>query len=168
MTENIFNTVYLLIGANIGDRMRNLQQSKKLIGQHLGRIIINSSIYQTAAWGNNDQPDFLNQVLIVNTLLSAEECLQNILAIENMMGRIRTEKNAPRIIDIDILFYNNIILNIPGLIIPHPEIQNRRFVLMPLNEISSSFIHPVLNKTIKSVLTACKDQLEVRMIRDTV
>ena len=167
MTETILNTLYLLIGGNLGNRLENLASAKKQIGKYIGKIAVNSSIYQTAAWGNTDQPDFLNQVLIIKTSLPAEECIKKIILIENKLGRKRTEKNAPRIIDIDILFYNDIILDIPGLIIPHPEIQNRRFVLVPLNEISSLFIHPLLNKPIESLLSACQDQLEVNIIRAT-
>ena len=164
MSNTNLKSVCLLIGGNLGNRLENLTKSKRFIEQYLGFIQVNSSIYETAAWGFAGQPDFLNQVIIVNTLLSPIQCLEQILLIENRLGRIRTQKNAPRIIDIDILFYDDVVLNIPGLIIPHPEIQNRRFVLTPLNEISSSFEHPVLQKTIQSLLAACMDKLDVKRI----
>ena len=166
MFQTTLNIAYIMIGGNLGNRLHNLEEAKKGITMCLGSLKTISSIYQTAAWGFSDQPDFLNQALIVETPYSAPECLERILDIENSMGRIRTVKNAPRLIDIDLLFYNNLLLNIPGLIIPHPEIQNRLFVLKPLNEIDPFYIHPLLNKTIKSLLAECKDELEVSIINN--
>ncbi len=108
--------------------------------------------------------DFYNQVHIINTTFSAAETMTKILAIEEEMGRIRTTKNAARIIDIDILFFNKEIINEPGLTIPHPEIANRRFALEPLNELAPKFIHPVLHKTIHDLLSTCEDRLEVTRV----
>ena len=136
----------------------------RFIEKQLGAIIAQSGIYQTAAWGNTNQPDFLNQVIIVETELPANKTLQTILAIEKKMGRIRTVKNAPRIIDIDILFFNKEIIHQKDLIVPHPEIQNRRFVLVPLLELSPDFTHPLLHKTIHQLLTDCPDLLNVKKI----
>ncbi len=140
------NLAYLLIGGNLGNRINNLNAAKKCIETEIGKVIEASSIYETAAWGNKKQPDFLNQILIVKTKLSAKEIMQKILSIENKMGRIRTQKNASRIIDIDILFFNNEIIDQPGVMIPHPEIQNRKFVLVPLAALSPNLIHPILKK----------------------
>jgi len=155
------HTLFLLIGSNMGDRLEKLNQSKTIIQEHIGKIKIASSIYETAPWGITDQPHFLNQVLEVETQLPATVCMEKIIEIEHQMGRIRTIKNAARIIDIDILFYDNDIINSETLVIPHPEIPNRRFVLIPMNELSPAFIHPVLKKSIHTLLTISKDPLEV-------
>src|SRR5665647_104760 len=156
------NSTYLLLGSNMGNSKQQLHTSIKLIGKKIGKVIRRSGLYATAAWGNTNQPDFLNQVIVIETALTATETLQSILAIEKMMGRVRTVKNAPRIIDIDILFFNKEIIIQKDLIIPHPEIQNRRFVLIPLNEISPQFKHPVFNKSIHQLLLVCPDLLNVK------
>ncbi|MBC7890054.1 MAG: 2-amino-4-hydroxy-6-hydroxymethyldihydropteridine diphosphokinase [Ferruginibacter sp.] len=156
------NKTYLLLGSNMGKSWQQLQTSIKHLEKKIGKVIRKSAIYTTAAWGNTNQPDFLNQVIVIETILTAPETLQHILAIEKKMGRIRTVKNAPRIIDIDILFFNKQIIQLKDLIIPHPEIQNRQFVLVPLNELSPRFKHPVLNKNIHQLLAVCTDQLNVK------
>lgn len=158
------NKVYLLLGSNMGDPSKLLAMARKKIRVQVGEISRMSSIYQTAAWGKTDQPDFLNQVLVLYSALSAENCLQIILQIEEKMGRIRTVKNAPRVIDIDILYYGKAVLELPHLVVPHPAIQDRRFVLIPLNEISPLFIHPKLKKTNHQLLLECKDPLNVKKI----
>ncbi|MEO9145453.1 MAG: 2-amino-4-hydroxy-6-hydroxymethyldihydropteridine diphosphokinase [Ginsengibacter sp.] len=155
------NTLFLITGGNIGNRKKNLQTAAILIEKQIGKIIHSSKIYETDAWGITDQASFYNQVHIVNSKLSAEEVIHIILKIEEKMGRIRTIKNAARIIDIDILFFNSEIINEPNLIIPHPEIVNRRFVLMPLNELAPQMIHPAYGKSIKELLSTCKDPLKV-------
>src|SRR6188474_694467 len=142
------NSAYLLLGSNMGNSQEKLLTAIKNIEDKIGTVKRRSGIYKTAAWGNTNQPDFLNQVIITETKLIAIEILQEILAIEKKMGRIRTIKNAPRIIDIDILFFNNDIIRQKNLTIPHPEIQNRRFVLTPLNELSPNLLHPVLKQPI--------------------
>ena len=157
---------YLLIGGNLGDRKENLSTSIELIKEHCGSLITSSSLYETAAWGITGQPSFLNQALEISTSLNAKQLLRKILKIEKMMGRVRNEKFGPRIIDIDILFYEDEILDLPFLKIPHPELQNRRFVLVPLAEINSGLQHPVLNTTIAELLEECPDNLEVIKIRD--
>jgi 2-amino-4-hydroxy-6-hydroxymethyldihydropteridine diphosphokinase len=141
-----------------------LQLAQKNIAKYIGSITRQSCLYQTAAWGNTHQPDFLNQVIIVSTALTADQTMQNILAIEEKMGRVRTEKNAPRIIDIDILFFNRDIIHSAILDVPHPQIQNRRFVLVPLNQLSPNLKHPVLHKTIHQLLRICTDTLTVHKI----
>ncbi len=158
-----FNQVFLLVGGNLGNRKVSLDNAGKLIEKHVGKIIKMSAVYETEAWGNTDQPSFLNQVIKVNTSLKAEELLEQLLSIEKQAGRIRTYKNAPRIIDIDILFFNNEIYNLPNLKIPHPEVQNRNFVLKPLNEIEPEFIHPALLKNVSTLLNQCKDVLKAEI-----
>jgi 2-amino-4-hydroxy-6-hydroxymethyldihydropteridine diphosphokinase len=158
------NVVYLLIGGNIGNRQENLRLAKTKIGTLCGKISTQSAIYETAAWGNQNQPAFLNQVLKISTELSPEQLLENLLSIEKELGRVRIEKYGPRIIDIDILFFNNSIISLNNLVIPHPEMQNRRFALLPLSEIAPGFNHPVLHKTISQLLKECPDNLEVNKI----
>lgn len=160
----MMNTIYLLLGSNMGNSHEQLLHAQKTIEDNIGEIMFSSSLYSTAAWGNTNQADFLNQVLIVDTSLTAFKLLKSALAIEKKMGRLRTIKNAPRIIDIDILFFNSDIIETKNLTIPHPEIQNRRFVLTPLAELSSDFVHPILKKTINELLIACKDGLNVQKI----
>lgn len=155
------NKIFLITGGNIGDRKKNLQTAANAIEENIGNISKSSSIYETEAWGNTDQASFYNQVHIVETELAAKEIMNKILAIEKKMGRIRTIKNAARIIDIDILFFNNEIINDPILTIPHKEISNRRFVLMPLSELDPDLVHPVLNLSINKLLSICKDPLNV-------
>ncbi|HET9055694.1 MAG TPA: 2-amino-4-hydroxy-6-hydroxymethyldihydropteridine diphosphokinase [Chitinophagaceae bacterium] len=155
----------LIIGGNIGNRQRNFAAARKNIEKKTGKILRISALYETAAWGNTHQPDFLNQVLVVETKKTAIEVMKQILSIEKDMGRKRHKiKNAPRLIDIDILFYDKEIYNQPELAVPHPQIQNRRFVLIPLNELMPQFKHPVLNKTINQLLLNCKDKLEVKKL----
>jgi 2-amino-4-hydroxy-6-hydroxymethyldihydropteridine diphosphokinase len=158
------NKVYLLLGSNQQQPQKQLQLAQKYIAKKIGLIKRRSSVYQTAAWGNTRQPDFLNQVLIITTALTAAQTMQTILAIEKEMGRIRSKKNAPRIIDIDILFFNKAIITESDLQVPHPQLQNRNFVLVPLNQLSPNFKHPVLNKTIHQLLRICPDTLTVHKI----
>ena len=156
---------YLLLGGNIGDRLANFEKAKQLLEKQVGKIITSSSIYETASWGNTDQPDFLNQVLLIETNLTAEQIMEQILLIESKLGRVRTEKNASRTIDIDILFFNEQIIETKSIIIPHPQIQNRKFVLYPLNELAPDLAHPVLKKTIHELLFQCKDTLAVNLYK---
>ena len=156
------NRIYLLLGSNMGKSRQLIGQAKKHIGKQIGLIGRESALYQTAAWGNSKQPDFLNQVVIIETTLTPMEAMITILDIEKKMGRIRTVKNAPRIIDIDILFYNKMIIDEEDLQVPHPQISTRRFVLVPLKELSPLFIHPVLQKTIHQLLRICPDKLAVK------
>ena len=134
------------MGSNLGDRHENLLRAIALI-QKVAEVVRSSSVYETQAWGNTQQGDFLNQVIEVSFQESPQELLKKMLAIENEMGRSREIKWGPRTIDIDILFFGQIIVNEKDLIIPHQEIASRRFTLLPLAEIASTFIHPVLNKS---------------------
>jgi 2-amino-4-hydroxy-6-hydroxymethyldihydropteridine diphosphokinase len=158
------NKTYLLTGGNEGDRILHMQQARTNIELICGRILQISSLYETAPWGKEDQADFLNQVLLIDTNMSPRELLVAILSIEENLGRKRTIKNAPRTIDIDILFYNRQVIEQAGLCIPHPRIAERRFVLEPMNEISPDFVHPVLGKSIGQLLLECTDELEVKKI----
>jgi 2-amino-4-hydroxy-6-hydroxymethyldihydropteridine diphosphokinase len=158
------NRAYLLTGGNMGNRAGYLHDASANISNFCGKICKESSIYETAAWGKTDQPNFFNQVLFIETALSADALMKKILLIEEKMGRIRNEKYGARIIDIDILFFNDEIINKPELKIPHPEIQNRRFVLAPMNEIAPYLIHPVLLKNISELLKECADKLDVKKI----
>jgi 2-amino-4-hydroxy-6-hydroxymethyldihydropteridine diphosphokinase len=158
------NTVYIQLGSNIGNSKAHLQQAQQIIEQQIGQIIKLSSYYNTAAWGNTKQADFLNQIILTETNLTAAKLIAQTLKIEAEMGRTRSIKNAARIIDIDILFFNNEIIESKMLTIPHPEIQHRRFVLVPLAEIAASFVHPTLQKTVKTLLNECTDGLNVQKI----
>jgi 2-amino-4-hydroxy-6-hydroxymethyldihydropteridine diphosphokinase len=157
------NTSYLLLGSNQGNREQFLKQALTMISDVVGDITDTSSVYETAAWGDTEQAEFLNQVVKVETKLKPKDLLKSILQIESKLGRRRSVKNAARTIDIDILFFKDIIVREPGLQIPHPQIQNRRFVLVPLHEVVPDFQHPILHKSIKSLLDDCPDHLEVKL-----
>jgi 2-amino-4-hydroxy-6-hydroxymethyldihydropteridine diphosphokinase len=156
------NNAYLLTGGNMGDREQYLATAREWIEAQCGIIISASSLYETAAWGKTDQSSFLNQALQIQTILNAKQLIRQILKIEKKIGRMREQKNGPRIIDIDILLFNNETISTSFLKVPHPEMQNRRFVLVPLNEIASTIIHPLLKKTVKELLDDCPDALAVQ------
>ena len=153
-------TIYLLLGSNQGDSLKLLQEAIGNI-RKLGSVSKTSSVYRTKPWGKTDQPDFLNQALELKSTQSPEELLLNLKRIELSLGKSIPEKWGPRTIDIDILFYGNTIIDSPTLIIPHPRIQDRRFVLRPLSEIVPGLIHPTINKSILELLNACMDDLGV-------
>ncbi|TZF82693.1 2-amino-4-hydroxy-6-hydroxymethyldihydropteridine diphosphokinase [Pedobacter sp. BS3] len=158
------NRVFLLLGSNLGDRFSYLKQAITLISRHIGQVVRQSAVYETASWGNEQQPDYLNQVLEIETKLSPEDLLSQVLKIEKTMGRIRHEKWGARIIDIDILFYDNRIVDESDLIIPHPYLHQRRFTLVPLVELAPDFMHPKLKQPLKELLEALTDNLEVRKV----
>lgn len=158
------NTVYLLLGSNMGDSSKRLSHARKMIEKNIGEIVKESSIYRTAAWGKEDQPDFLNQIVVATSKLFAEDVLKKIFFIEKEMGRIRTFKNAARFIDIDILFFNDDVIDTESLTVPHSQIHNRKFVLTPLVEIAPDLIHPLLKKSAVELLNSCSDKLNVQKI----
>ncbi|MDB5009007.1 MAG: 2-amino-4-hydroxy-6-hydroxymethyldihydropteridine diphosphokinase [Mucilaginibacter sp.] len=156
--------VFLLLGSNLGDRRLFINQAIKLIADDIAPVLKASSLYETQAWGKNDAPDYLNQVVALQTGLSPQNVLEKILHIENMLGRRRQEKWGSRTIDIDILFYGQEIVNDPALRIPHPELHKRRFTLEPLAEIAPEFVHPLLNKNILQIKSELKDDLIVKKL----
>ena len=159
------NTAYLIVGGNKGNKKENLLSALQLMENSVGEISRKSKIYVTKAWGNANQPDFLNQVICINTKLSSTDLLKEILLIEEQLGRKRTDERwMERTMDIDILFYNDEIIDEPNLQIPHPYIKERKFVLIPMNEIAAELIHPVYNKSITTLLDECKDELEVSLL----
>lgn len=157
------NACYILLGANQGNRFNNLAIAREAI-LNLGKIVVVSGIYETAAWGKTDQADFLNQVILLDTDLPPTELMNALLQIETQMGRVRKEKYDPRTIDLDLLYYDDLVLATPGLTIPHPRIQERRFVLEPLAEIAPGFVHPILQLTNGQLLEICPDHLPVRKL----
>lgn len=159
------NHTYLITGGNIGDKKTNLKNAAGLIEKKIGHILKSSAIYETAAWGNTDQPSFYNQVHFVETALKPDELMFTILDIEKRMGRVRTTKNAARIIDIDILFFNDEIIETASVLVPHKEIPNRKFVLKPLLELAPDYIHPILKKTITQLEAETTDTLEAFPVR---
>lgn len=152
---------YLLLGTNLGDKSVNLSTAIAMIGEEIGQVTVKSSVYRTAAWGKENQDDFLNQVLEVTSDKAAEEVLTCCLAIEKEMGRVRYEKWGERLIDIDVLYYDREVISTDVLSVPHPHLHERRFTLVPLVEIAPEYVHPKLNQTHVQLLGSCPDQLEV-------
>jgi 2-amino-4-hydroxy-6-hydroxymethyldihydropteridine diphosphokinase len=160
------NVVFLSLGGNLGNRSENLNRAIEHIKAIGAKIIKVSSLYETAAWGSTSTKKYLNQVIQIGTSLTAHQLLKETLSIEKRMGRVRTsDRNTDRVIDIDLLFFNNDVSNSKTLHIPHPRIQLRKFVLIPLNEIAAKFIHPVLNQPIKTLLKKCEDVLDVKLYK---
>lgn len=159
------HTAYLLLGSNLGDRLKNLSIAVELISKTVGEIKQKSGCYETAPWGKTDQPAFINQAVALATDLQPIALLDRLLAIELQMGRQRKEKWGERVIDIDIIFFDDeVIIHNNRLTLPHPQLQYRRFVLEPLNEIASDYEHPILKKNVYSLLCDVADNLEVKRI----
>ena len=156
------NLIYhLIIGSNLGDRLKQLSLAKKLIAEEVGTVRRESGIYETQPWGYEDQPWFLNQALEVQSLKNPQEVLTLIRNIEVKAGRLPNEKWHARHIDIDILLCGNQVIKKPDLEIPHPFLHTRNFVLVPLMDLVPGFIHPVLGKTIEELYMDCRDTGEV-------
>jgi len=153
--------VFILLGTNLGDREVNLKLATELIEKQIGSILLKSKIYETEPWGVIDQPNFLNQVLKIKTNLTPEKCLNNCLSIEDEIGRKRLRKWGERLIDIDLLFYNDLKINTLDLILPHPRLHERNFTLVPMEEIAADFVHPILKKSMFELLDICRDDQSV-------
>jgi 2-amino-4-hydroxy-6-hydroxymethyldihydropteridine diphosphokinase len=158
----------ILLGTNLGNRPYQLKQALKLIQNEIGPIDRASSIYETAAWGLLEQPEFLNMVIGVSTSKSPLEVLRCLLKSEEKMGRQRNQKWGPRIIDLDLLYHGKAILNLRELILPHPGIPERRFTLVPLNEIYPNIIHPVSGLNQQQLLDNCNDKSVVKPYRESL
>lgn len=157
--------VYLSIGGNLGDREANLEETRMFIEFNMGSIVAESSIYESEAWGMEDAAPFLNQIVKIETELTPEELLIEIAELEDFYGRERTEGvYQPREMDIDIIFFDELIIETTALNIPHPRMHLRKFVLMPLAEIAPEFIHPILKKDITSLLAGCEDPSRISKI----
>ena len=161
----MIHTAYIGIGSNLGTSGENCVEAIEKIStnDHI-KIISKSSFYKTAPIGDIEQDWFINSVIRVDTKLNPKELLLTLLNIESEMGRIRKEKWGPRLIDLDLLFYDKLILNQEGITLPHPEMQKRNFVLVPLNEISENLTHPILKKTVKTLLQESSDDSEVKKL----
>ncbi|GAB3019257.1 2-amino-4-hydroxy-6-hydroxymethyldihydropteridine diphosphokinase [Niabella terrae] len=161
------NTVYLMLGGNLGNRLQNINQALEYITEKVATPFASSSIYETEPWGMANQPAFYNQVVALKTLLEPEDLLAILLEIEARMGRVRLVKYGSRIIDIDILLYNDLVCQTDSLTLPHPRMQERRFVLEPLAELAPGLEHPTLHRSISALLADCADPLTVRQLPGT-
>lgn len=148
------HTVYLALGTNLGDRLTNLKQAISALTPQM-EVQTKSQVYETPPWGYEDQPKFLNQVIKVQTYLEPEPLLKHLKRLEVALGRKASFQNGPRLIDIDLLFYDDLILNKPSLVIPHPRLHERGFVLLPLMDIAPDLMHPLYKKSVREMAAQC-------------
>jgi len=153
--------LFLSLGGNLGNTREIFEGAYPLIEKKIGKISVYSSIYQTEAWGPIPQADFLNQVLLVSTTLNPQACLTEMLAIEKEFGRERKERWGPRTLDLDLLYYGDMIIAEADLVVPHPRISERKFILTPLAEIAPMYVDPVSGLTANAMLLACEDNSQV-------
>ena len=149
--------VIIGLGGNTGDRIKNLLLAGGLLVERVGRIVEFSPIIESEPWGFQSENCFLNQILIMETALSPSKVLEECLAIEQTLGRQRTVDYSDRRMDIDILFYDDLVIAEEGMIIPHPRLHERLFILMPLVHLRPDFIHPILGLSTKKMLESCSD-----------
>ena len=160
------NKAILLLGSNLGNIELNMSTALLMLHKKAGKVVSASSIYRTAPWGFDHENYFLNQVILIDTVKAPGELLKEIIEIEKELGRTREEPGfKARTIDIDILFYNDLIIEDENLTIPHPHLHKRKFALIPLAELMENFIHPILKKTIKELLFSCQDNLKVTLYK---
>jgi 2-amino-4-hydroxy-6-hydroxymethyldihydropteridine diphosphokinase len=156
------NRIYLSLGSNLGDRKKNLELGNVLLEELAGHVTAKSAVYETEPWGFNSDLQFYNQAILLLSKRDPRQMLDTIHEIERRCGRDPERvRNAPRTLDMDILFFNDLILDTPELVIPHPSLQLRRFVLVPLSEIGPKLIHPLLKREIEDLLGSCADDKSV-------
>jgi len=161
--------VVLLLGGNQGNRFGLLRKAERLLSNNIGLIVSKSSIYESEPWGFNGENNFLNQIVVVQTEKSALEILSIIHSIENLCGRVRNGNHwESRTMDIDILFFNDEIIKTEELTVPHIQIPNRLFTIIPLVEIDSGFVHPKLQVSMNELLRKCKDKSVVKLFNEGV
>ena len=148
------HTVYLALGSNLGDRLANLKQAIDSLTPQM-EVKAKSSVYETPPWGYEDQPKFLNQVVKAKTYLDPEPLLKHLKRLEVALGRKESFPNGPRLIDMDILFYDDLVLNTPALSVPHPRLHERGFVLLPLMDINPDLVHPINKKSVREMAAGC-------------
>lgn len=151
---------FILLGSNLGNRVRYLAMARSLLNVQVGQIERVSQLYQTEPWGIENQPEFINQALALQTELTPLQLLEAVLSVEQQIGRERVQKWGQRIIDIDILFYGPEKINLTNLTIPHPFFHLRNFAMVPMAEIAPAFIHPVYGKTVFQLLRESPDELK--------
>ncbi|CAG1016356.1 2-amino-4-hydroxy-6-hydroxymethyldihydropteridinediphosphokinase [Anaerolineales bacterium] len=155
--------VYLALGSNMGNRLANLRAALNNLTPQMA-VKIKSSVYETPPWGFTAQPEFLNQVIMAETYLKPQALLSHLKRLETALGRAPSFQNGPRLIDMDILFFDNLVLDTPSLVIPHPRLHERAFVLVPLAEIAPDLVHPVLNKPIHELLDRV-DRSDIKLFK---
>ena len=160
----LMHTAYLLLGSNLGDRASILREAVQQLGATAGTVEATSGLYETAAWGLEDQPAFLNQAVQLRTTLSPEELLYACQATEQQAGRERLVRWGARTLDVDILLYDTLVLDTPTLQLPHPRLPERRFALVPLAELTPTLRHPVLGRSVTELLATCPDTLPVQSV----
>jgi 2-amino-4-hydroxy-6-hydroxymethyldihydropteridine diphosphokinase len=160
---------YIGIGSNLGDKLENCRRAMEAIGADArNRLVGRSRFYRTEPVGKKDQEWFINGVVAVETTMSPAELMEFLLSVEKGMGRIRQERWGPRVIDLDILFYGDRVLDEEGLQIPHPRLHERRFVLAPLKDMAPGLLHPVFHRTVSQILEELKTQEKIDPVPDTV
>jgi len=154
---NMNHSVYLSLGTNLGDRAANLKQAITSLPPQM-RFRSRSKVYETPPWGYTEQDAFLNQVVMVTTYLEPEQLLKHLKRLEVALGRKATFRNGPRLIDLDILFFDDLVLDTPALTVPHPHVHERGFVLVPMMDIAPDHVHPVIQKSIRELIAMCSTE----------